>query len=324
MKRRDLFAMGGGAVLLASARHVHGLANSSFESAGSVVIATWDFGLPASKEAFHILNLPERAPLDAVEAGIRVTEADVNNRTVGVGGLPNAEGEVQLDACIMDGDRQKSGSVAALKGFAHPISVARRVMETTPHVMLVGEDAARFAESHSFEKAAMPVPEARADWLKWKADREGNAKSLGADRHDTIALLVRRSDGKLAGGCSTSGLSFKLPGRVGDSPIIGSGLYVDGRVGAAGATGIGENILRYCGSFLVVEMMRNGLSPGDACRRVVERIIDGEQRPASELHVNFIAVNRDGEWGAAGTAPDFVFGLVTNDRSEVVQAQIIS
>jgi N4-(beta-N-acetylglucosaminyl)-L-asparaginase len=289
--------------------------------AESVIIATWPFGVDACRESYRVLGLEGKEPIDAVEAGIQVTEADVTNRSVGIGGLPNADGVVQLDACIMN-DRQKSGSVAGLKGFAHPISIARRVMETTKHVMLVGEDAAQFAAKHGFEKADMPVPEAKKAWQEWKEKQSAEALDIEKN-HDTIALLVCRADGKLAGGCSTSGLAFKLPGRVGDSPIIGSGLYVDGRVGAAGATGIGENIMRYCGSFLAVEFMRAGASPEEACRKVIERIADGEQKPPSELHINFIAVDKNGVWGAAGTDGDFQYGLVQGGRAKVVPAFLV-
>jgi isoaspartyl peptidase/L-asparaginase-like protein (Ntn-hydrolase superfamily) len=319
--RREIL---GGAILAVPAVALSRWASAANASAGSVIIATWPFGLDACRESFRVLGDKDKQPLDAVEAGIRITEADVTNRSVGIGGLPNADGDVQLDACIMDGDRQRSGSVAGLKGFGHPISIARCVMEKTKHVMLVGDDAARFALNHGFEKSdKMPVPEAKKAWQEWKAQQPKENLNT-KENHDTIALLVRRADGKLAGGCSTSGLAYKLAGRVGDSPIIGSGLYVDGRVGAAGATGIGENILRYCGSFLAVEYMRAGATPEEACKKVIERICEGEQRPASELHVNFIAVDKQGRWGAAGTDADFHCGLVTDERSEVVPSFHVS
>ena len=316
LTRRRLFGIAAGSVPALA------LVKSGFcceSTAESVIIATWPFGIDACRESYRVLGLDGKEPLDAVEAGINVTEADVTNRSVGIGGLPNADGDVQLDACIMDGDKQRSGSVAGIKGYAHPISIARRVMETTKHVMLVGEDAAQFAKAHGFPKAEMPVPEAKKAWQEWKEKQIAEKLDIKKN-HDTIALLVCRADGKLAGGCSTSGLAFKLPGRVGDSPIIGSGLYVDGRVGAAGATGIGENILRYCGSFLAVEFMRAGATPEEACRKVIERIAQGEQKSPSELHVNFIAVNKNGEWAAAGTDADFQYGLVQGGRAKVVPA----
>jgi N4-(beta-N-acetylglucosaminyl)-L-asparaginase len=287
-----------------------------------LVVATWPFGLEACQRAYQILGEAGRSAesrgLDAVEAGVRVTESDVTNRSVGVGGLPNAAGVVQLDACIMDGQRQRAGSVAALEGFSHPISVARLVMERTRHAMLVGPDAGRFAHDMGCERADMPVPQAKAAWEKWKQE------SSKAPNHDTIALLVLTGDGQLAGGCSTSGMGFKLPGRVGDSPLIGGGLYVDGRVGAAGATGIGENILRYCGSFLAVEFMRQGASPEEACQKVIQRIAEGEGRAMSELSVNFVAIDRGGRFGAAGTDADFRYSLVTADRAEVLTPRRVS
>src|SRR5687768_3288393 len=229
-----------------------------------LVISTWPFGKPANEDALKIFK-ETGSVLDAVEKGI--WNAEKNNSSVGLAGIPNAAGVVQCDACIMYGPGHKGGSVAALEGIVHPISVARRVMEKTPHVMLVGAGAREFAIAEGFAQGKAVSDHQRANWLKWKAEKDAKAKG-----HDTISLLVLGPDGTIAGGCSTSGLAYKLPGRVGDSPILGSGLYVDNDVGAAGATGIGENVMRYCGSFLVVEFMRQGLHPQEACVRTIERI----------------------------------------------------
>ncbi len=287
-----------------------------------LVVATWPFGIDACKKSLEVLGEPNRTAMDAVEAGIRVTEADVSNRWVGIGGYPNAEGVLQLDACVMDGQRarQRSGAVAALVGYAHPISVARLVMEKTPHALFVGDDAAKFAASYRCETAQTPCEEAKKEWEQWKKEQAATGKKpVSIEGHDTIALLALSRDGHIAGGCSTSGLKYKMPGRVGDSPIIGGGLYVDEKVGAAGATGTGENILRYCGTFLAVEFMRAGASPEEACRKVIQRIIEGEQRPAAELSVNFIAIDKDGRFGAAGTDADFILAVATENGAELVK-----
>lgn len=289
-----------------------------------VAIATWDFGLAPCKEAVAAMRSGGSA-VDAVEKGIRIAESDAENRSVGIGGIPNADGVVQLDACIMTGER-KAGSVAALEGFEHPISVARRVLEQTPHVMLAGEGAAKFAAEQGFAKTELLVQRERDAYARWLAkqnkprggiDPVASPPPTSKDNHDTIALLAADGGGRLAGGCSTSGWGYKLPGRVGDSPIIGSGLYVDGQVGAAGATGLGEIMMRYCGSFLVVEAMRRGASPEDACAEAVHRILDGEGEPASKLSVNFIAISKDGTVGAAGTDAGFTYAVVVGTTAEI-------
>jgi L-asparaginase/N4-(beta-N-acetylglucosaminyl)-L-asparaginase len=288
---------------------------------GPLFIATWPFGLAACKQSLATLQNGE-GMLDAVERGIRVTEADPTVDSVGVGGAPNSAGVVQLDACIMDGQSRRAGSVAGLEGYPHPISVARRVMERTKHVMLVGAGAAQFAAEQGFATQQLLTDAQRQRWLEWKA-KQPLPKPAANPNHDTIALLGADAEGRMAGGCSTSGLAYKLPGRVGDSPLIGGGLYVDGDVGAAGATGIGENILRYCGSFLIVEFMRSGLDPTAACRKAVERIIHGERRRAAELSVNFVALDRQGRYGAAGTDQGFRYAVVTKDRAEIVQPVLV-
>lgn len=279
-------------------------------------IATWPFGKAACERSREVLK-QTGSLRDAVERGINVTELDTNITSVGYGGLPNAEGVVQLDACFMDGQRQQAGAVAAIEDNRTPISVARRVMETTQHVTLAGADAAKFAVRNGFPKQATLTDRARTAWQKWQ---RAQAAGVGQDEdnHDTIALLGLDAKGSLVGGCSTSGLAFKLPGRVGDSPIIGSGLYVDGEVGAAGATGVGENILRYCGSFLIVEFMRQGQSPTDACEAAIRRIAAGERRPPAELSVNFVAVNRAGVVGAAGTDQGFRAAVADATSSQVL------
>jgi len=230
---------------------------------GPAAIATWSFGVAAVEGAGQVLAVGGDA-LDAVERGIRVVESDPDEHSVGYGGWPNAEGVVELDAAIMDGTAQDAGSVAALRGIKHPISVARRVMEATPHAMLAGEGALAFALSQGFPEEDLLTEASRAGWEEWQRERE-----LASTTHDTVGLVALDARGDAAAGCSTSGRSFKLPGRVGDSPLIGGGLYADSEVGGAAATGLGEEILKFCASFLVVEYMRRGHSPMEACRKVI-------------------------------------------------------
>lgn len=285
-------------------------------AAPPVIISTWPFGKPANETALATLK-QGGSGLDAVEKGIQLTESDPGNTSVGLSGFPNADGVVQLDACIMSGPGHQAGSVAAVEGFVHPISIARRVMETTPHVMLVGEGAAAFAARHGFERGPKVSPAQEAAWRQWK-ERQAASKN-SSDNHDTIALLALLPDGNLFGGCSTSGFAYKLPGRVGDSPLIGSGLYVDNEVGAAGATGLGENVLRYCGSFLVVELIRQGLHPQDACLEAIRRIARIDPK-GFDLSINFIALDKRGRFGAAGTGRGFEYAVTCDTFSKVFQS----
>jgi N4-(beta-N-acetylglucosaminyl)-L-asparaginase len=280
-------------------------------------VSTWPFGKPANDKGLQVLQ-NGGSLLDAVELGIGVVEADPSNTSVGLGGKPNSAGVVQLDACIMYGPGHKGGSVAAMERVAHPISVARRVMEKTRHVMLVGEGARQFAISEGLAPMLYDKLVPRDEGSGRKFPPKPSPKN-----HDTIALLALGSDGTIAGGCSTSGLADKLPGRVGDSPILGSGLYVDNDVGAAGATGIGENIMRYCGSFQIVELMRQGRTPEEACIELIKRIARKDPR-GLELSINFVALNKDGEFGAAGTGKGFAFAVTTKSFSRVQQSAAVS
>lgn len=278
-----------------------------------LIVSTWPFGKPANERALEIFK-SGGSPLDAVERGINIAEDDLQNASVGAGGIPNSAGVVQLDACIMDGATHKAGSVAALEGIAHAVSVARRVMEKTRHVMLVGAGAKAFALEQGFREQNLLTDEQKQQWEEWRLKQPPKAEG-----HDTIALLALAPDGTIVGGCSTSGLGYKLPGRVGDSPIIGSGLYVDNDIGAAGATGIGENIMRFCGSFMVVELMRSGLHPTEACAEAIRRII--RKNPAGvDLAINFVALNKDGDFGAAGTGQGFEFAATSATFSKVIRS----
>jgi isoaspartyl peptidase/L-asparaginase-like protein (Ntn-hydrolase superfamily) len=282
-----------------------------------LVVSTWPFGKPSNDEALKVLS-GGGSILDAIEQGIMLAESTSPNQSVGLGGKPNAAGVVQLDACIMFGPGHKAGSVAGLEGIRHPISAARRVMEKTKHVMLVGEGARMFALEEGLESIPVDTKEL---YEKWKAGRQpgrGNAPASKSKTHDTIALLMLGADGTVAGGCSTSGLAGKLPGRVGDSPILGSGLYVDNEVGAAGATGVGENVMRYCATFRIVEYMRQGMTPDEACLETIRQIARIDPRPLKDLSINFIALDKHGRYGAAGTDENFKFSVATKADSRVL------
>jgi isoaspartyl peptidase/L-asparaginase-like protein (Ntn-hydrolase superfamily) len=207
--------------------------------------------------------------------------------------------------------------VAAVEGFAHPVSIARRVMEETRHVMLVGDGAQDFARERGFEKGPKVTPGQKAAWEKWRKAQAAEKKK--APNHDTIALLLLTPSGDVFGACSTSGWGYKIPGRVGDSPIIGGGLYVDNTVGGAGATGIGENVMRYCGSFLVVEFMRQGMSPVEACLATIHRIASLDPK-GYDLSINFVALDKKGRYGAAGTGSGFQYAVSCDEFSKVLQS----
>ncbi|MBW6536334.1 MAG: N(4)-(beta-N-acetylglucosaminyl)-L-asparaginase [Mariniphaga sp.] len=287
-----------------------------------VVISTWRHGLPANEAAWEILSNGGYS-LDAVESGVRVTEADPGVITVGYGGIPDAKGKVTLDACIMD-EKGNAGSVAYLQGIKHPISVARLVMEKTPHVMLSGKGAQKFALDNGFKKEKLLTKKMRKRWKKWKKEEREfstkiNIENQLEENHDTISMLAIDKDGRLCGACTTSGMGFKMHGRVGDSPIIGAGLFVDGEVGGAAATGSGELVMKTLGSFLVVEFMRNGMSPTNACNAAIERIT--KKIPDFEEHqIGYIAISKSGEIGAASLQPGFDYAVKTPEISELREA----
>jgi N4-(beta-N-acetylglucosaminyl)-L-asparaginase len=267
-----------------------------------VVVCTWDFG-NASAKAWSVLE-PGGNALDAVEAGVMIEEANPDNQTVGLGGRPDRDGHVTLDACIMD-DKGGCGSVMGLEGFVHPISVARKVMEETPHVILIGEGAAQFAEEQGFKKENLLTDASKKEWEDWK--KEADYKPIiNIENHDTIGMITLDAEGRLAGACTTSGLAYKMRGRVGDSPVIGAGLYVDNEVGGAAATGLGEEVVRTVGSFLIVELMRQGLSPQEACEEGVRRIMKRNQG-RTDFQIGFVALNKKGDSGAYCIHPGFTY-----------------
>ncbi|WP_343664014.1 N(4)-(beta-N-acetylglucosaminyl)-L-asparaginase [Chryseobacterium mucoviscidosis] len=274
-----------------------------------IVLSTWNFGLKANEEAWTILGKGGRA-LDAVEKGVRFVENDPEERSVGYGGRPDRDGRVTLDACIMD-ENYNIGSVACLENIKNPISVARAVMEKTPHVMLVGDGALQFAVSQGFKKENILTPESEKEWKEWLKDSKYQP-IVNIENHDTIGMIALDANGNLSGACTTSGMAFKMHGRVGDSPIIGAGLFVDNEVGAATATGHGEEVIRTVGTHLVVELMRQGRTPQQACKEAVERIVKITQRRnknLKDIQVGFIALNKKGEYGSYCIQDGFSFAV---------------
>ena len=288
-------------------------------SSGPVVISTWRHGLPANEAAWKVLSAGGSA-LDAVEAGVRIPEGDPSVTSVGFGGYPDEDCRVTLDACIMGPDGT-CGSVAFVEGCKHPISLARSVMERTDHVMIVGAGAEEYARKTGFPREELLTEKAREAWLKWRAGMSEDDDWLSpAQNHDTIGMVALDGRGDLAGACTTSGLAFKIHGRVGDSPIIGAGMYVDNEIGAAAATGRGEAVIRVCGSFLVVENMRRGMTPTEAIRGALERIVRSHGG-AVDFQVGFVAVNKSGETGALALAEGFEYALADTGGNELRPAE---
>lgn len=280
-----------------------------------LVIATWDVKNATSK-AWETLQNGGSA-MDAVEKGCNVEEEDPDNSSVGFGGLPDRDGNVTLDACIMD-DKGNYGSVVFLQNIVNAISVARKVMEKTPHVLLAGKGAEQFAISQGFKKQNLLTEKSKKAWEEWKIKSEYKPV-INIENHDTIGMLVMDKNGNLSGGCTTSGLAFKMHGRVGDSPIIGSGLFVDNEVGAATATGVGEEVLKTVGSFLIVELMRQGKTPQQACEEAVKRIMK-KQPDRRDFQVGYIAVNKKGETGAYSIHKGFSYTVYQQDQNRNVTA----
>jgi N4-(beta-N-acetylglucosaminyl)-L-asparaginase len=320
MDRRQLVTAALGAAAIAgAARTARAEAAPPLKLSTPCVVSTWDFGVAANAAAWTVLSVGGAA-IDAVEAGARVPEADLKNHSVGRAGYPDRDGHVSLDASIMN-QRGDCGAVAGLEHIAHPISVARRVMERTPHVLLVGDGALQFALEQGFPREELLTPESRAAWQAWLkeksykpvANREVGdyGRTLGPPggkrNHDTIGMLAMDAHGELSGACTTSGMAWKMRGRVGDSPIIGAGLYVDNEVGAATSTGVGEEVIRNVGSFLVVELMRQGRSPRDACREAVARILRRKVAHDPDFQVGFLAVSKAGEVGAWAVQSGFTY-----------------
>ena len=328
MKRRQVIRLAGMGAL--------GMGLSSFSSQPApgkrpLVLSTWyNQSVVANKAAWDILRIKGSA-LDAVESGVQVCEFDLNNCCVGLGGNPDRDGMVTLDACIMN-HKFEIGSVAGLERIKSPVHIARLVMEKTPHVMLVGDGAQKFAleQGAELERAELSdhAQKAYQDWLnksEYKPKTNIEKEPANINNHDTIGMIAIDSEGNLCGACTTSGMAFKMHGRVGDSPIIGAGLYVDNSVGAATATGHGEEVIRSCGSFLVVQYMRDGFSPKEACKKAIERIASTTPRDTKNIQVGFIALNKKGEFGGYSLKDGFDFGVSdSDDAARQYKAEFIS
>ena len=294
--------------------------NSDIQATYPRIISTWNHGLPANNEAWKNL-MDGKNGVSAIEAGVKISEADPTVRSVGYGGFPDREGIVTLDACIMD-KNSNCGSVSFLQDIKHPISVARLVMEETPHVMLSGKGALDFAISKGFKQEDLLTEESKKDWINWKEESKYKPV-INIENHDTISMLLIDNNGDLFGACTTSGAAWKMHGRVGDSPIIGAGLFLDNEVGAAAATGLGEAVIRTSGSAMVVELMRQGHSPLDACKLVVDRIskIHRSGPDWDYLQVGFIAINKKGEYAGYSLRKGFDYAVCDNtDQNRLLKA----
>ena len=325
LKKSALFSSLGGFVGMAS--NAFSATNYFGKSDNPIVISTWRHGIPSNEAAWEILSRGGQA-IDAVEAGVKVSEADPKVKSVGYGGYPDRDGRVTLDACIMD-ENQQCGSVACLEHIKHPISVARLVMDKTLHVMLVGEGALEFAVSQGFKKENLLTPETLSEWKQIQKELESKKSIINIENkretiineenHDTIGMLAMDGSGNLSGSCTTSGAANKLHGRVGDSPIIGAGLFVDNEVGAACATGLGEEVIKQAGSAMVVELMRNGKDPKAACKEVVGRIIKAN-KGKRDLQVGFLALRKDGAYGSFSILSGFNYAVYDSKGNRLIDS----
>ncbi|MEM0517771.1 MULTISPECIES: isoaspartyl peptidase/L-asparaginase family protein [Aequorivita] len=276
-----------------------------------LVIATWNVN-NSTAEAWRVLQ-EGNSSLDAVEKGCRIEEANAEGQSVGIGGLPDRDGNVTLDACIMNKNGDY-GAVVYLQNIMHPISVARKVMEDTPHVILAGKGAEQFAYAKGFKPVDLLTDASKKAWQEWKKTSQYKP-IINIENHDTIGMLAIDKNGDISGGCTTSGLAYKMAGRVGDSPIIGSGLFIDNEIGGATATGLGEEVLKTVGSFLIVELMRQGKTPQQACEEAIGRII--KKNPNyNDFQVGYIAVNKKGETGYFAIHDGFWVTKYQNDKNE--------
>jgi N4-(beta-N-acetylglucosaminyl)-L-asparaginase len=329
-----LAALGGGVFSL-DKRSIASAMGGGGAHGGPVVVSTWNFGIQANAAAWKIIKQGGRA-LDAVETGARIPEADPDIHTIGLGGLPDRDGYVTLDACVMD-EKGNAGAVGCMEHIVHAVSVARRVMEKTPHVMLVGEGAFQFALAQGFKQQKLLTPAAEAAWKQWlktsryqpviNIENKTAPKNDGATafnplmlpgnsyNHDTIGILAIDQQGNLSGACTTSGMAYKMHGRVGDSPIIGAGLFVDNEIGAATSTGVGEANMRICGTHTVVELMRQGHSPEEACKLAVERVVKHNYAYAKSIQLGFLAINKRGEVGAYCLQKGFNYAVCSDKVS---------
>ena len=276
-------------------------------------ISTWKT-TEANQKAGQMLDKGEHA-LDAAVAGVAIEEENPKNTTVGYGGAPDRTGKVTLDACVMNhlGD---CGSVVAVENIVNVARLAKDVMEKTPHVMLSGKGAEEFAISQGYKKTDLLTDQSKKEWEEWLKDQDYRP-IINIENHDTIGMLCIDKNNNLSGACTTSGLAYKMKGRVGDSPIIGSGLFIDNKIGGAVATGLGEEVVKTVGSFLVVELMRQGLSPQEACEKAVKRIVSNNSQE-NKFQVAYIAMNKKGEVGSYSIEPGFTYMDYVNGENKEV------
>lgn len=276
-------------------------------------ISTWKT-TEANQKAGQMLDKGENA-LDAAVAGVAIEEENPKNTTVGYGGAPDRTGKVTLDACVMNhlGD---CGSVVAVENIVNVARLAKDVMEKTPHVMLSGKGAEEFAISQGYEKTDLLTDQSKKEWEEWLKDQDYRP-IINIENHDTIGMLCIDKNNNLSGACTTSGLAYKMKGRVGDSPIIGSGLFIDNKIGGAVATGLGEEVVKTVGSFLVVELMRQGLSPQEACEKAVKRIVSNNSQE-NKFQVAYIAMNKKGEVGSYSIEPGFTYMDYVNGENKEI------
>ncbi len=331
MKRRTFIkaASLAGAATVVGSRTLTGATNEITVAAlqrqrGPIILSTWDFGPEVPQAAVEALTKGGTV-IDAVERAVKIPEGDPKVTSVGYGGYPDREGRVTLDACIMEGNGN-CGSVVFLEHIKHPISVARLVMEKTQHVMLAGEGALQFALENGFKKEILLTEEAEAAYKEWLKSSKYNPPAVDKNNHDTIGLLAMDGKGAMAGACTTSGMAWKIRGRVGDSPIIGAGLYVDSDVGGATATGLGEAVIKVAGSFLIVELMRSGKTPQEACKLALERIVHKQPHYAArnDFLAGFVAMNKDGEVGAMSYRRGLQYTLYKDGVTRIVNAEFMA
>lgn len=341
MNRRKFIQLGALTAPLLAAKN--SFAGSFSATNKPIVVSTWDSGMAVNAEAWKILSAKGRS-LDAVEAGAMHIENELNC-CVGLGGYPDRDGIVTLDSCIMD-EFSNCGAVAGMERIKHPVSVARKVMEKTPHVILVGQGAQQFAVENGFPlengELSEDAKKAFQGWLKKSEykpviniENNQNKNKVqngpfapnffedGTPNHDTMGLVAMDAMGNLSGAVTTSGMAFKVHGRVGDSPIIGAGLFVDNEIGAATSSGVGEEVIRICGTHLVVEFMRQGYNPELACKKAVERIVKRDPKKAKTLQVGFLALNKKGQYGAYAIQKGFVISVKSGTENRMVQSKFL-
>jgi N4-(beta-N-acetylglucosaminyl)-L-asparaginase len=292
------------------------IATTNTKPVRPLVIATWNTPLAVETAAKVLQN--GGSVLDAVEEGCKIEEANEKGQSVGKGGLPDRDGNVTLDACIMD-KHGNYGAVLGVQNIIHVISLARKVMEDTPHVMLIGKGAEKFAYEKGFKKEDLLTEASKKAWEEWKVKSEYKP-IINIENHDTIGMLAIDKNGDISGACTTSGLAYKMAGRVGDSPIIGGGLFVDNEIGGASATGLGEEVLKTVGSFLIVELMRQGKSPQEACEEAIRRIVEKPNSNFKNFQVGYIAVNKQGETGAYAVHEWFSYNLYKEKENKNIQS----